>query len=286
MKPCDFDYIRATSVAQVLELLGKSGGGAKILAGGQSLVAALNMRLSAPELLIDISELEEMRGIEMVDGRLRIGATTCHADVQRSGLVVQHAPLLKSAMDHVAHAAIRNRGTHGGSIAFADPAAEIPACAVALDARFIIRNPDGERTVAARDFFHDLYETDMQENEILVAVEYPPGGPGDFVFFREFARRKGDFATAGLALHAERAGDRFKRLAPVFFGVANTPVLAEETAGILVNRPLTTVTLQAAQEALGNELNVIGDMYAGAGMKLHLAEYFLKQAIEEMINQT
>lgn len=283
MKPYDFDYIRATSVNHALELLNQYDGGAKIQAGGQSLVTTLNMRLSAPELLIDINDLEEMKGIEVVENKLRIKALTRHAEIQQSELVVEYLPLLKLAIDHVAHAAIRNRGTHGGSIVFADPAAETPACTVALDATFVLRSHIGERRVPAREFYMDLYDTQLQENEILTAVEYPLSGSDSIAFFREFTRRKGDFATAGLMISGERHGGRFTRLDPVLFGVANTPVLVGNTGALLVERqPYTPAVIDQAQESLGNEVNVIGDMYASAEMKLHLAKHYLKEAIEEL----
>ena len=286
MKPYDFNYIRATSITHALELLEESNGGAKILAGGQSLITTLNMRLSAPELLIDVNDLEDMQGISMVGDRLRIGALTRHVEIQQSEAVVEHVPLLKLAIDHVAHAAIRNRGTHGGSIAFADPAAEIPACTVALDASFTIRNLKGERQVSAREFFHDLYETELQEDDILVAIDYPLNSSGSVAAFREFTRRKGDFATAGLAVNATYINSQIKKLALVFFGVANTPVLARDTASQLLDQNITPALIQQAQDSLEKELEVIGDMYAGADMKLHLAKHFLKEAIEEIANQS
>ena len=286
MKPYDFNYIRATSITHALELLEESNGGAKILAGGQSLITTLNMRLSAPELLIDVNDLEDMQGISIVEDRLRIGALTRHVEIQQSEAVVEHVPLLKLAIDHVAHAAIRNRGTHGGSIAFADPAAEIPACTVALDASFTIRNLKGERQVSAREFFHDLYETELQEDDILVAIDYPLNSSGGVAAFREFTRRKGDFATAGLAVNATYINSQIKRLALVFFGVANTPVLARDTASQLLDQNITPALIQQAQNSLEKELEVIGDMYAGADMKLHLAKHFLKEAIEEIANQS
>ena len=282
MKPYSFDYLRATSISQVLELLEEYNGEARILAGGQSLITTLNMRLSAPEILIDINDLEEIQGIELVDARLRIGAMTRHADVLESDLVAEHVPLLMSAINHVAHAAIRNRGTHGGSIAFADPAAEIPACAVALDAQFIIQNSRGERRVAARDFFHDLYETDLQENEILTAVEYPLCTSGSVCYFREFARRKGDFATVGLAVNGKRRGAKISELAPVFFGVANVPVLTTDTSARVIDQKITPSVVESAMESLNQELDVIGDMYASTEMKMHLARCFLQEAIENL----
>lgn len=283
MKPYDFAYIRATSVDHVISLFEEYGDDAKILAGGQSLLATLGMRLSAPDILIDINELQELSGISVSEGKLTVGALTRHAAIQKSDDVAQHLPLLKSAIDHVAHAAIRNRGTHGGSIVFADPAAEIPACVVALNATLVLLSGTGERRVPAREFFLDLYETQLQENEILVAIEYPVADADTVSAFREFSRRKGDFATVGLALNAQKSGDTLSDLALVFFGVANTPVMATDTARHLTGQTLTPELVEAAQGALADELEVIGDMYVSTDMKLHLAKYFLKQVIDELM---
>lgn len=285
MKPYDFSYIRVATVAEALSALDKHNGEAKILAGGQSLMATLNMRLSAPEMLIDINDVEELKGITLKDGKLKVGALTRHVEIQKSVDIAQHVPLLKLAVEHVAHAAIRNRGTHGGSLAFADPAAEFPACAIALNANLIIRSLKGERQVSARDFFHDLYETALQENEILLAIEYPLANPATVSVFREFTRRKGDFATAGLILNAEKDGDKLKNIALVLFGIANTPILASSTAAQLVNREITDSLIESAQAALVDEIDVIGDMYAGAEMKLQLIKHFFKQILKEVVGK-
>ena len=189
MKPAPFAYVRAGTLDDVFRLLDEHGDGARILAGGQSLMATLNMRLSAPELLVDIGRAPGLAGIEDTGDALRIGAMTRHADMEASGLVAAHAPLLASAMPHVAHPAIRNRGTFGGSIAFADPAAELPACAVALQARMTIAGRDGTRTVGADSFFRGLYETALGPGEVLTAVEVPKIAPGWRSGFMELARR-------------------------------------------------------------------------------------------------
>lgn len=283
MKPYDFDYIQATSIDHVLDLFDEYGDGAKLLAGGQSLIATLNMRLSAPEILIDINNLQEISGISVSEDKVRVGALTRHVEIQKSAEIAKHQPLLKLAIDYVAHAAIRNRGTHGGSIAFADPAAEIPACVVALDADLVLVSRAGERRVAARDFFHDLYETELQEKEILAAIEYPISNLNTVAAFREFARRKGDFATVGLAFNASKERDVLQNISMVYFGVANTPFLAAETAQFLTGRALSGAMVEQAQSILADELEVIGDMYASADMKTHLAKLFIKQVIDEIM---
>ena len=177
MKPAPFAYFRARTLDDVFEVLADRGDGAKILAGGQSLMATLNMRLSAPDVLVDIGRVEGLAGIEDAGDSLRIGAMTRHVDVESSALIATHAPLIASAMPHIAHPAVRNRGTFGGSIAFADPAAELPACVVALEARMRIAGRNGSRTVDADAFFGGLYETAIGPGEILVSVEVPRSPP-------------------------------------------------------------------------------------------------------------
>src|ERR1700709_1975684 len=173
MKASAFSYARATSVLDAVELLAAHGDRAKVLSGGQSLMPAMNLRLISPELLIDIGEIAELRGLAVRGGVIRIGALTRHAELARSPEIAAHAPLLSQAIAHVAHPAIRNRGTLGCSLAHADPASELPACMVALDAAIIIRGPAGERRIAALEFFTGIYETALSAQELLVAVELP-----------------------------------------------------------------------------------------------------------------
>ena len=233
MKPAPFAYVRAGTLDDAIRVLDERGDSARILAGGQSLMATLNMRLSAPEVLVDIGRVAGLAGIEDAGDHLRIGAMTRHVDVETSGLVADHAPLLASAMPHIAHPAIRNRGTFGGSIAFADPAAELPACAVALGARMSIAGRDGTRTVEADAFFRGLYETAVGPGEILTAVEVPKIAPGWRSGFMELARRHGDYAIIGLAAHVAVEGGRFGVGRLVFFGAGDRPVSAARTAALL-----------------------------------------------------
>ena len=209
MKASAFSYARATSVANALELLGAHGDRAKVLSGGQSLMPAMNLRLISPELIVDIGELKELRGIAMRGDVLGIGALTRHVELQRSPDIAAHAPLLTEAVAHVAHPAIRNRGTLGGSLAHADPASELPACMIALDATIVVCGPKGERRIAAGDFFKGIYDTALSPDELLIAVELPVARENSAHFFHEFARRHGDYAVAGLAAQAVVDGDVF-----------------------------------------------------------------------------
>src|SRR5882757_7639886 len=187
MKASAFAYARAASVVNALELLATHGDKAKVLSGGQSLMPAMNLRLISPELVVDIGELAELRGIAVKGDLLTMGALTRHVDVLKSPEIAAHAPLLREAISHVAHPAIRNRGTLGGSLAHSDPASELPACMVALGATIIACGPHGERRIAAREFFTGIYETALSPQELLVAVELPVTRTGSAHFFHEFA---------------------------------------------------------------------------------------------------
>ena len=282
MKPARFNYLRAEAVVQVLDALEQSAGSAKILAGGQSLNPTLNMRLSAPDLLIDINDLDELKGIKVEGGMLHVGALTRHAELEQSELVARHTPLLAKAIGHVAHAAVRNRGTIGGNVSLADPASELPACCVALDAGITIQNKRGTRVVRARDYFTDLYETDLQETDLLTSISFPCAGETTVCAFREFVRRKGDFASTGLVVNAELEDGVFSSFSPVFFAVANTPVLAAGVAQRLVNNPLTPELVGEAIAAIDEDVEITGDSYMSTEMKRHLAQHYLAEVIEEL----
>ncbi len=200
MKPARFEYVRPRDLAHTLEILAENPGAARLLAGGQSLMPLLNMRLASPAILVDINRLTEIRGIIDVGNVIRVGAMTRYRELETSPLITAELPLLSYALRQVAHPAIRNRGTIGGSLAMADPAGEMPACALALDATIIARSVRGERRIEVDDFLRGVWETALEEDEAVVAVEYPKLGPGGRFAFIEFARRQGDFALTGLIL--------------------------------------------------------------------------------------
>ena len=260
MKAPSFAYAKAKSLSEAFDLIERPG--AKILAGGQSLIPSLNMRLATPDLLVDITGLNDLRGIERRPAGLRIGALVTHAQLQRSDDVDQHAPLLLQAAAHIAHPAIRNRGTMGGSLALADPAAEYPACAVALNATIVLVHRRGERRVPASKFFKGLFDTDIRPGEILAAAEFPKVERSVFL---ELARRHGDYAIVGLAGVADASG---KRIA--FLGAGATPVFAEQAS--------RAVSLNAALELLGRDLQPPADLYHSSATKLHLARVLLSRA--------
>jgi aerobic carbon-monoxide dehydrogenase medium subunit len=284
MKASAFSYARATSVESALELLAAHGDGAKVLSGGQSLMPAMNLRLISPELLVDISDLAELRGLELAGDMLRIGALTRHVELLNSSEIAAQAPLLTDAIAHVAHPAIRNRGTLGGSLAHADPASELPACMLALNATIVVRGTAGERRIAARDFFTGIYETALSADELLVAVELPAAQNDSVHFFHEFARRHGDYAIVGVAAQAIVQANAFAGLRIALFAVGDRPALAKAAAR-LINVPVTPTLLSEAAAALADELDPQEDQQASAAMRRHLAKVLLVRGVSALLGR-
>jgi len=284
MKASAFSYARATSVGNAIELLVAHGEGAKVLSGGQSLMPAMNLRLVAPELIVDIGDLAELRGIAVSGGIVTIGALTRHADLLKSSEIAAHAPLLTDAIAHVAHPAIRNRGTIGGSLAHADPASELPACMVALNATIIVHGPGGDRRIPATAFFTGIYETVLLPQELLVAVELPVAQRNSAHFFCEFARRHGDYAIVGLAAQAIVENDTLIDFRPVFFAVGDRPVLAKASAKLL-KANVTSVLLSEASDSLGDELDPPEDQQANSSMRRHLAKVLLARCVSALLGR-
>ncbi len=296
MKAPAFDYTKPASLDEVFGLLAAHGDGARLLAGGQTLLATLNMRLSEPSMLIDLGGIAALQGISVQgDGQgqgqgqgqvLRIGALVTHSEIEASALVAQHAPLLALAAPHIAHRAIRNLGTWGGSIAYADPAAEWPACLAALEGVVVVRGANGERRIAAHDFFIDLYTTALAAGEVVTACELPLRQPADVFVFDELARRHGDYAIVGLALAARRGGgggggggDGMQRVRLAFLGVGSTPLRAVRTEAALEGRALSSAVLDAAMITLAAELNPMPDLTNSAATKRHLACVLTRRAL-------
>jgi carbon-monoxide dehydrogenase medium subunit len=282
MKAPSFDYVRAATLPQVFELLRTHGDGARVLAGGQTLIATLNMRLSEPSVLIDIGRLDALRGIALNGATLRIGALTTHAQVEASPLVAQHAPLLAQAAPHIAHRAIRNRGTFGGSLAYADPAAEWPACVLALDATLVLAGAGGERRVAAADFFTGLFTTALASDELLVACELPVQATGERQVFDELARRHGDYAIAGLAARAVLRDGRLHDVRLAFLGVDDRPRRAQRAEQALQGRAVDDATLALLAPALQADLQPFGDLTSGPATKRHLAGVLARRALRRL----
>jgi len=264
MKAPRFAYARPASVAEALALLDRHKDDARVLAGGQSLVPMLNFRVAAPKVLVDINRIAALSGVKVTKSHARIGALTRHVELERSPEIAKHLPLVAAAMPHIAHPAIRNRGTFGGSCALADPAAELPACALALEATFVVAGKKGERRVAARDFFKGLYATALKPGELLVAAEFPLPRPGDRSAFGELARRHGDYAMVGVAAHGSAKG-----LRAAFFGVGDRPEIIEaDTVGGVLSKVET--------------LAPRSDLHASAETRLHLAKVLAGRVLKNL----
>jgi aerobic carbon-monoxide dehydrogenase medium subunit len=271
MKAPNFAYVKPASLDEALDLLAAHAPSAIPLAGGQSLMATLNLRLSSPEILVDISELQALRGIRLEEATVCIGAMTSHAEVASSPIVRQHLPLVAEAMHHVAHVAIRNRGTIGGSLAYADPAAELPACSVALDATFVLAGRSGRRDIRAGEFYKGLFETDLKPAELLVEVRLPIQKPQQKWGFSELARRHGDFALAGLAAIAEQESDTVTTARLVYFGCTDRAKLAERVAQKLRGRRLPLAETDWLPAAIAADLAPVDMPGLSAATKIKLA---------------
>jgi carbon-monoxide dehydrogenase medium subunit len=279
MKSPEFDYVKVKTVDQALALLVEHGDDARILAGGQTLLATLNMRLSEPALLIDITGIESLRCIEVRGDRLYIGALVTHAAIESSNLVGEHAPMLTSAAPHIAHCAIRNSGTWGGSIAYGDPAAEWPCCLAALDGVVVVQGPKGQRRIAADKFFQYLYTTDLQPDELVIGADVAVATTADWFAFDELARRHGDYAVAGLAVAAKFDGVTVRSVRLSFLGIGNTPIRALKTELLLKGRTLDEVTVNAAVETLKTELDPAADLTHESATKSHLATVLTRRLL-------
>ena len=275
MKPAPFAYAKARSVAHAIELLGTED--ARLLAGGQSLIATLNMRLSEPALLVDINGIGELDRVTLQNAHVEIGALVRYAQAERSAEIARAAPLIALALPHIGHPAIRNRGTVGGSLAFADPAAELPACMIALDGEIDVVGPEGQRTVKANDFFAGLFETALGAQDVLTAIRVPAAAADIRVGFAEFARRHGDYAMVGLAACARVAGKRLADVRLAYFGVGATAVRARKAEAVLADGDV-----EVAVSALAGDLDPPDDIHASGAVKMHLAGVLLRRVAQQL----
>ena len=284
MKPAPFEYVRPASLDEAIDVLDAGEGGAKVLAGGQSLIPAMNFRLAQPTLLVDLADIEELVGIRRrSDGGLWIGAMTRQRTVERSEPVREVAPLVATAMPWVAHPQIRNRGTIGGSLAHADPAAELPAVMAALDATMVVRSSDGDRRIPARDFFLGLFTTALEPGELLVAIELPAPTEGARHAFEEVARRHGDFALAGVAVSLTMRGDgTVGEAAIALLGVDDVPVVSA-VAERLVGRTPNAEAIASVAEETAAALDPPGDIHATPEYRRHLAGVLVRRALERTV---
>lgn len=288
MKPASFQYFAPQSVAEALALLAEHGYAAKVLAGGQSLVPTMNFRLAQPGVLIDLNNVHELFYLQPgADGGLRIGAMTRQRTLERDPLVAARAPLLRATMPHIAHVQIRNRGTIGGSLAHADPAAELPAVAVTLDAQMRIRSQDGEHWVAAKEFYIGLFTTALAPDELLVEIAIPPQ-PRRFGWaIQEVARRHGDYAIVGVtaAMALDHEG-RCSAARLALFSVGDGPVSAHQAETLLLGEAPSAELIDAAADRVATaDIDPGGDIHASAAYRRHLARVLTRRVLSEAFAQ-
>ena len=282
MKAPDFQYVKPKTVDECLALLAEHGDAAHVLAGGQSLMPLLNLRLAAPAVLIDINGLGDLGGIRESGDMITIGALTRHEQIAASPIVQRRLPLLAEAAPHIAHVAIRTRGTIGGSVAPADPAAEWPACCLALGAQIELASVRGRRRIVAADYFQGLYTTARESDELVAAIHFPVPAAGQVHRFREMARRHGDFAIAGLALVAARRGAALHDVRLALFGVADRPLLAPKAMAVIEGRALDAKIIANARDALRAELDPPEDPAHPADYKRRVAGVLLERALADL----
>jgi carbon-monoxide dehydrogenase medium subunit len=282
MKARNFRYIRPASLDQAYRILAENDGDAVPLAGGQSLLATLNMRLSTPKLLVDIGSLKELAGESYVDGTVRLGALTLHRELLGSELVNKHVPLLVRAASHIGHVAIRNRGTLGGSLAYADPAAELPACAVVLGATLELGGLQGERVVKAEEFFRGLFETDLRPGELILGVRFPVMQNGTVTGFAELARRHGDFALVGLAASAAMQRGSIGKARLAYFGCVDCARLAPSVSSAVEGLAPPLPNAAPFEAAIRKDLATADTPGLRADTKLHLATVLTRRVLNSL----
>ncbi len=285
MKARAFSYARPSTTMEALEAFASSGEDASYIAGGQSLVPALALRLQAPQMLIDIAHIAALRGVELQGDWLRIGALTRHCEVLTDPLIARHAPLYREAAPHVAHPAIRNKGTIGGSISHSDPASEFPAMTLAMSAELEIASREGTRRVPADDFFIDLFQTALEPGELLVAIHVPVIRSGHRWAFHELARRRGDYALVGCGILAGFADDVIESVRIAFFSVGSTPLRARQAEQSLIGKRLDETAVAAAQAVVGDDLDPPEDEHVPPAMKRHLARVLLGRLLGQIMRQ-
>jgi len=280
VKPPPFDYVAPVSLPEALDILSQRGADAKVLAGGQSLIPVMNFRLASPHLLVDLNPISELSFIRLNGDALHIGAMTRQRAVERDPLVAEHAPLLHEAMPDIAHPQIRNRGTIGGSLVHADPAAELPAIMVALDAVFVIRSRQGERQVTASDFFQGLFTVDIQPDELLTEIIIPVKKANTGYAFLELARRHGDYAMMGVAATFEMKAGKCLSARLVYLNAGDKPVVASQASALLVGQSSTAELFAAAAEkAASDEMEPLGNLHATPEFQRHLARVLTVRAL-------
>lgn len=281
MKPAPFEYFRPRSLDEALSLLAEHGSDAKPLAGGQSLIPAMNFRLATPSVLVDLNGLRELSGISDVGGEIRVGGMVRQRAAERHPLLAQRVPLLAETLPHIAHPAIRNRGTIGGSLAHADPAAELPAVMLALKATFVVKNKSEAREIPSGDFFVGLFSTSVQTGELLTEIRIPPGAIRGGYAFEEISRRHGDFALVGVAAAVQLdSNGRCADARVALLSVGDRPMLAEQAAKTLIGQAPSGESIRAAAAAATRDIDPPSDIHASSRYRRQLASVLTRRALE------
>ena len=284
MKPPPFEYHAPSSLDEALSLLAEHGDEAKVLAGGQSLIPLMSLRLAHPAVIVDLNRVSNLSTIERRDGTIGLGAIVRERTAERSEDVQTAVPLLAAALPLVGHPAIRSRGTVGGSMAHADPAAELPAVAVALDAEMVATSKArGQRTFAAADFFLGFFTTALEPDEILTEVRFPVAGPGTGAAFEEACRRHGDFAMVGACAQVQLDGGALKEARVAMISVSDTPVRAREAEEVLSGATPSDDLFRAAAEAAARNLDPPSDLHASSAYRKHVGAVLVRRVLEKAV---
>lgn len=283
MIPAKFEYARPTSVEDAVQALADGGDDPKVLAGGQSFIPVLRLRLAAPSTVVDIGAIDELGQVSEDGDRIKIGSMVTHAEVLGNDLIGQHVPLLQEITETVADRQVRHRGTLGGALAHADPAGDLGAAAVALEAEFEIAGPDGRRTVAAADFFEDYLTTAIAEGEVLVSVSFPKCG--DYkVHYQKFNRMAQAWATVGVAVALKLDGDTISEARVGLTNMGSTPLRASGVEEALAGKPANEETFRAAAERADEGTSPTDDLSAKADYRRHLAKVLTRRALERAVS--
>jgi carbon-monoxide dehydrogenase medium subunit len=284
MKPSEFEYEAPDTLDEAIGLIAGEPG-AKVLAGGQSLVPLLSLRLAAPSLLVDLRRVPDLAGVERANGEVRVGAMVRQRSAERDAGIREAVPLMVAALRHIAHPQVRSQGTIGGSIAHADPAAELPAVLVALDGRVRVRGPRGERVIAAGDFFTGFLSTALAEDEIVTALEFDAAAPHTGAACIEVAQRAGDYALCGALAQVTLDGDRVAAARVALFGIGDRPLRARAVEAALTGEPATPEAVASAAAEAGAEADPIDDPHVPAEYRLHLAQVVTRRALDQAIEE-
>jgi CO/xanthine dehydrogenase FAD-binding subunit len=279
MKPASFKYVRASSLDHALSVKAEYGEEARFLAGGQSLIPSMNFRLARPAVLIDINGLAELAAIDL-ERNIRLGALTRYCALERNSTFLSACPLFADALPHIAHPQIRNRGTIGGNLSHADPASELPAIALAMQARMKIKSSRGERELGASEFFVGILTTDIRPDEMLAEIVFRPLPRATGTCFMEIARRRGDFALAGIAamVTLDEEGD-CTAIRVTLCGVGDTPIDASDAAASLIGQRCTDQAIEAVAAEVRNAIEPAGNVHASADYQRHIAGVLTQRTI-------